>query len=101
MLLLRDGAHFGLVECPQRQPHMGQLFLCQIIKHITLIFSFIKAFFQQPAASGLVLLDAGVVAGDDILHPVLLRPAKQVVELHILIAVDAGVGGAARLIDPD
>ena len=101
MLLFGNGAHFGLVERPQWQPHMGQLFLCQIIKHIALIFSFIKAFFQQPAASGLVLLDAGVVAGDDILHPVLLRPAEQVVELHILVAVDAGVGGAARLIDPD
>ena len=101
MLLFGNGAHFGLVERPQWQPHMGQLFLCQIIKHIALIFSLIKAFFQQPAASGLVLLDAGVVAGDDILHPVLLRPAEQVVELHILVAVDAGVGGAARLIDPD
>ena len=101
MLLFGNGAHFGLVERPQWQPHMGQLFLCQIIKHIALIFSFIKAFFQQPAASGLVLLDAGVVAGDDILHPVLLRPAEQVVELHILVAVDAGIGRAAGLVDPD
>lgn len=41
------------------------------------------------------------MAGDHILHAVLCGPVQQVAELHIFIAVDAGVGGTARLVDAD
>ena len=41
------------------------------------------------------------MASDHILHAVFLCPVQQVAELHIFIAVDAGVGGAARLVDAD
>ena len=80
---------------------MSQLLLRQVVKHIALIFSFVQTLLQQPAAGGLVLLHAGIVACDHILHPMLPRPGEKVVELHIPVAVDAGVRGAARLIDPD
>ena len=101
MLLFRDLTHFGLVQPPQRQAHMGQLLLGQVIEHIALILTLVQPLFQQPAAGGLVLLHPGVVARDHIVQPVGLGPAEQVVELHILVAVDAGIGRAAGLVDPD
>ena len=101
MLLLRDLTHLALVQCPQRQADMSQLLLRQVVKHIALIFSFVQTLLQQPATGGLVLLHAGIVACDHILHPMLPCPGEKVVELHIPVAVDAGIRGAARLIDPD
>lgn len=41
------------------------------------------------------------MAGDHVLHAVGLGPVQQMAELHIFIAVDAGVGRAARFIDAD
>ena len=41
------------------------------------------------------------MARDHIVDAVGLGPAEQVVELHIFVAVDAGVGRAARLIHPN
>ena len=101
MLLFRDFTHFGLVQPPQRQAHMGQLLLGQVIEHIALILALVQPLFQQPAAGGLVLLHPGVMARDHILHAMALSPAEQVVELHIPVAVDAGVGRAAHLVYPD
>ena len=80
---------------------MCQLLLREIIQHIALVLTLVQALFQQPAAGFCVLLHPGVVAGDHILHAVFLRPVQQVAELHIFIAVDAGVGGTARLVDAD
>ena len=62
MLLFRDLTHFGLVHGPQRQAHMGQLLLGQVIEHIALILTLVQPLFQQPAAGGLVLLHPGVMA---------------------------------------
>ena len=100
-VLLRDLSHLGLVQRPQRQADMCQLLLRKVIQHIALILALVQALFQQPAAGGCVLLHPGVVAGDHILHAVFLCPVQQVAELHIFIAVDAGVGGTARLVDAD
>ena len=80
---------------------MGQLLLGQVIEHIALILALVQPLFQQPAAGGLVLLHPGVMARDHILHAMALSPAEQVVELHIPVAVDAGVGRAAHLVYPD
>ena len=41
------------------------------------------------------------MARDHIIQPVCFRPAKQVIELHISVAVDAGIGRTAGLVDPD
>ena len=100
-VLLRDLSHLGLVQRTQRQTDMRQLLLRKVIQHIALILALVQALFQQPAAGGCVLFHPGIVAGDHILHAVLCSPVQQVAELHIFIAVDAGVGGAARLVDAD
>ena len=100
-VLLRDLAYLGLVQRTQRQADMRQLLLRKVIQHIALILALVQALFQQPAAGFCVLLHPGIVAGDHILHAVLCGPVQQVAELHIFIAVDAGVGGAARHVDAD
>lgn len=53
MLLFRDLTHFGLVQPPQRQAHMGQLLLGQVIEHIALILALVQPLFssQRPVAS--------------------------------------------------
>ena len=101
MLPFGDLTHLRFVQRTQRQTHMSQLLLRQIVKDIALIFSFVQALFQKPAAGGFVLLDAGIVARDHILHPVRLGPREKMIEFHIFVAVDAGVGRTARFIDPD
>ena len=101
MMLLGDGTHLGLVQGPQRQAHMSQLLLGEVVQHIALILALIQPLFEQPAAGVRVLFHPGIVAGDHIFHAVGLRPAQQMVELHIFIAVDAGVRRAARLIHAD
>ena len=100
-LLLGDGAHLALVQPAQRQTDVSQLRLREVVEHIALVLALVQPLFQQPAAGGLVLLHPGVVARDHIVQPVGLGPAEQVVELHILVAVDAGIGRAASLVDPD
>ena len=101
LLLFRNFTHFGLVESAQWKPDMSQLFLRQIVQHITLVFSLIQTLFQQPAASGFVLLDPGIVTGHNVVNTMFSRPIQQVVELHIFVAVDAGIRGSAGLIDPN
>ena len=101
VLLLGDGAHFALVQTTQRQADMSQLLLREVVEHIALVFVLVQTLFEQPAARGLVLLHPGIMARDHIVQPVRFRPAKQVIELHIFVAVDAGIGRTAGLVDPD
>ena len=101
MMLLGDGTHLGLVQGPQRQAHMSQLLLGEVVQHIALILALIQPLFEQPAAGVRVLFHPGIVAGDYIFHAVGLRPVQQMVELHVFITINAGVWGAASLIHPD
>lgn len=50
---------------------MGQLVLGEDIQHVALVFFTVQRLFQQPAAGVGVLLDAGIVAGNDIIQAVL------------------------------
>ena len=101
VLLLGDGAHFALVQTTQRQADMSQLLLREVVEHIALVFVLVQTLFEQPAARGLVLLHPGIMARDHMIQPVRFCPAKQVIELHISVAVDAGIGRTAGLVDPD
>ena len=74
MMLLGDGTHLGLVQGPQRQAHMSQLLLGEVVQHIALILALIQPLFEQPAAGVRVLFQPGIVAGDHIFHAVGLRP---------------------------
>ena len=72
MMLLGDGTHLGLVQGPQRQAHMSQLLLGEVVQHIALILALIQPLFEQPAAGVRVLFHPGIVAGDHIFHAVIL-----------------------------
>ena len=80
---------------------MRQLLLRQVVEHIALVLALIQTLFEQEPAGGLVLLHPCVVTRDHILHAVGFGPVQQVAELHIFIAVDAGIRGAAGFVDAD
>ena len=63
-LLLRDPAHLGLAQPAQGEQGVGQLLLGQHIQHIALVPAAVRRLFQQEPAA--LLLDAGVVAGGDV-----------------------------------
>ena len=90
-------AHVRLGHTAQRKQHMSQLVLRQVVEHIALILGRVQGFFQKPAAV-FARFNAGVVAGDHPFIAVLQGIIQQLVELHDPVAVDAGIGGAARLI---
>ena len=100
-VLLRNLAHLGLVQAAQRQADMRQLLLGEVVEHVALVLALVQPLFEQETAGGLVLLHPGIVARDHILHAVCPGPVQQMAELHIFIAVDAGVRRAARLIHAD
>mgnify|MGYP000452965321 FL=1 len=45
MMLLGDGTYLGLVQGPQRQAHMSQLLLGEVVQHIALILALIQPLF--------------------------------------------------------
>ena len=89
------------MQAAQRQAYPGQLLLGEVVQHIALVFALVQSLFQEPAARGLVLLHPGIMARDHIVDAVGVGPAEQMVKFHVFVAVDAGVGRAARLIHPD
>ncbi len=98
LVLFGNFPHLGLVQAAQRQPDVRQLLLRQVVEHIALILTFVQTLFEQEPAGGLVLLHPGIVTRDHILHAVGFGPVQQMAELHIFIAVDAGVRGAAGFV---
>ena len=89
----------GLLIVPHRQAQMGQLTLGQLIEEIGLVLSPVHAPQQLPAA-GIVLPQAGVVAGGNGVRPLGQGPVQQGAELDLPVAVDTGIGGAAVGIGP-
>ena len=77
---------------------MGQLVLGEDIQHVALVFFTVQRLFQQPAAGVGVLLDAGIVAGNDIIQAMLPGEGQHFIKLHVAVAIDAGVGCSARFI---
>ena len=100
-LLLGDLADGRFVHAAQRELRVRQLVLGQNVEHIALVFIGVQCFFQQPAARGGVLLDAGVVACDHIVQTVLPGKVQHFVKFHRAVAVDTGVRRAARLVGLD
>ena len=97
-LLFGNFADGRLVHAAKWELCVGKLVLRQRVQHIALILVGVQCFFQQPAAGIGVLLNAGIVAGHDVIQPV--RPGKiqHLVKFHRAVAVDAGVRRAAGLI---
>ena len=70
---------------------MCHLLLGQVVEEVCLVFFGVHALFQQPAA--VLLDDLTVVTGGHVVHLDLPGTDHQLSELHIPVAVDAGVGG--------
>ena len=77
---------------------MSKLILGQLVQHIALIFPAIRAPQQAVAMRRLVVGHAGVVARGDEVVSQRHRTIQQRAELQAAVAVDAGVGGAARAV---
>lgn len=77
-----------------------QLLLGHGIEKIGLILGRILSPFQQIAAGGVIIFDAGVVSGDDAVIIQLAHALHQLVEFQKAVAVNAGVGGRAAFICP-
>ncbi len=82
----------------QRKGGMGQLLLTQEIEHIALVLLQIPGLLQKPASIFRVLLNPGVVTGDDEIAVQRLGPVIELFVLHVAVAVDAGIGCAAGLV---
>ena len=69
--------------------------LCQMEKDITLVLLGVKPAFQQVAARFLVVSAPGVMPGRHVVENQLAAALLQGVELHVAVAIDAGVGRPA------
>ena len=79
------------LKFPQRKLGVCQLLLRHGVQHVALVFGGISALFQQPPARCLIVGDAGVVSCDNDVIPQHPCPLIELLELHIAVAVDAGV----------
>ena len=86
--LLRDGAGLGLFILPQREDEPRGLLAGEAAEHIALVIG--RAALVQRA-----VFRAGVMAGGDMLRAAALGLGKEILELHIWIADNAGVWGLA------
>ena len=80
---------------------MRKLPLCHRVQHIALVLARVHALLssQRPVCS--VLLNAGIVTGDNVIQAVLLGKIQQLVELHKSVAVNTGISVPPALIGAD
>ena len=99
--LFRDLSHFLFHFAAQRKLYVAKLVLCQHIQHIALILAVIQRFFQKIPAGHFVIFNEGIVSGGHILQSLLFGKAKQFIELHIPVTINAWIRCPARLICSD
>ena len=80
---------------------MGKLLLGQKVQHIALILGFVFCLLQQPALALGIVLDPGIVPGDDQIAPQNLRPVIEFGKFHVFVAVNAGIRRSPMLIGAD
>ena len=95
-VLLGEGARLLLGEVPHRQEHMREHLLRKRVQHVALVLVLIRRLQQSIAVAA--LLDACVMARDDLLAAEHLSALKELVELHKTVAVYAGVRREAVLV---
>ena len=81
----------------QRQQKAAQHLLSKAVQHIGLVARIAFGAANAPHTL-LILLNTRIVPGGDLVAPQHIRAVKQLVELHIAVAVDAGVWRAPRKI---
>ena len=100
-VLLRDLAHLFLRgEVSEREHGMGELLLGQEVEYVALVLREVLRLLEKPASGRRVLLDAGVVPGDDDVTAEGLGAVIELLMLHIAVTVDARVRGAALFVGP-
>ena len=87
-------------EVPERKHGVRELLLGQEVEHIALILCEVFRLLEEPASGRRVLLDAGVVAGDDDVAAKGLGAVIELLVLHIAVTIDARIRGAALLVGP-
>ena len=97
--LLGAGAHLGLVHAAEREHDVRKLLLRHGIEHVALILALVRSLLQQKDA--VLLLNARVVPGHDVVAAKNFRAVKELAELHEAVAVDAGVRRDAVLVAVD
>ena len=91
---LGEAAHLRLDDVPDGEKGLAELLLGQLAQEIGLVLVGVGTLQDTAGAVGKRLFPA-VVAGGDIVGPVLLRDAEEGVELDFPVAEDVRVGGAA------
>ena len=98
-VLLRDTAHLVLAQSAERESDMAELFLRQRIEHIALILGGVERLFQQ--IFSVFFLDAGIMTRHDQITSQLPRTEQELVEFHIAVTVDTGIGRDAAAVAID
>ena len=70
---------------------MGQLVLGQCIEHIALVLLPVLSPQQQPSPLCFIKLHIGIMAGSNIIAAHFLCPGKQLPQLHMFVAIHAGI----------
>ena len=101
LLFLGDLTHFWLMQSAQREQCVGELLLCHRIQHIALILALIQRLFQLPPSGFLIVLNARIMTGRNIVALQLPGTVIQPLKLEIPVAVDAGIRRPSALIGTD
>ena len=97
-LRLCDQPDLCLGKRPEREERVGQLMLSKAVEKIGLIFVAVHCLFQCKASGVRILLNSGVVTGDDEVATHLLRLVQEFGEFQPPVAYHAGVGGQPGLV---
>ena len=99
---IRQRADFILaLELPERVYRVRKLLLRHGVENVALILGEVPCLFQHPSAVFRKELRAGVVTGNDVFAAEGASALIQQLELHVAVAVDAGIRGLAVLVGAD
>ena len=97
-VLLRDLPCFFLCDLSEREQHVRQLLLSQIVKNVALIFGRIGSLFKSIPAGLFILPDPRIMPCNDIVAAQFCRSLHERPEFQVFIAVDTGIRGSAAAV---
>ena len=101
LLFLGDLTHFRLMQSAQREQCVGELLLCHRIQHIALILALIQRLLELPPSGFLIVLDARIMTGRNIITVQFPGTVIQPLKLEIPVAVNTGIRRPSALIGTD
>ena len=92
-----EDAGFTLVEATEGESEIAELVLGHGVEDVALVLGVIEGAEEavRSVAPRCGVVDAGVVAGGETISPEGAGAGDEVAELHVAIALEAGIGGAA------